>query len=376
MTSVRIRLFLYKMDNKKTYTALGTMSGTSLDGLDLALCRFYYENLTWRFEILKAQTIGYSEEIKNRMRQAGLLSGFDLIRFHKEYGKYIGHEINIFLKDTEKPDIISSHGHTVFHRPEINLTFQIGDGAFIAAETGITTVADFRNQDTALGGQGAPLVPAGDELLFSEYHFCLNLGGIANFSYKDTENKRRAFDICPVNIIANYFAEKLGAQFDRDGNFGKSGEIDYSLLNELNEIDFYRNRSPKSLGREYIDEKIFPIFDKYQLSSESKLRTFYEHAAHQIAETVNTCKATTPPPHADAPKILITGGGAHNKFLTERLRACFNPEIIIPDKKIVDYKEALIFAFLGVLRIENINNCLSSVTGASKDNLGGLIYKV
>jgi anhydro-N-acetylmuramic acid kinase len=363
------------MNDKKQYIALGIMSGTSLDGLDLALCNFYKNNLKWDFEIIKAETVKYSEGMKIRLATANRLSGFELIRFHKEYGKFIGKEINKFLEKTEKPSIIASHGHTVFHRPEMNLTFQLGDGAFIAAETGITTVSDFRNLDTALGGQGAPLVPAGDELLFSEYQFCLNLGGIANISFKNSKNKRTAFDICPVNIIANEFASKLGAEFDRDGNFGKSGEVDYRLLNELNEIEFYVTPPPKSLGKEYIDERIFPIFRKYPISTESKLRTFYEHTAVQIASTLNKSGTASALPDSVS-KILITGGGAHNTFVIERLEKYLIPEIVVPPQEIINFKEALIFAFLGVLRIENTENCFSSVTGASKDNFGGIIHKM
>ena len=352
---------------QKEYRVIGVMSGTSLDGLDIVLCKIKFENEKYSFELESAETFKYSGDLKEKLSTAQNLSGFELIKFHKSYGKYIGQQIKSFLKEQEKPDFIASHGHTVFHRPDENITLQIGDGAFIAAETGIITISDFRNIDTALKGQGAPLVPIGDKLLFPGYDYCINLGGFANISFDDEKNKRIAFDICPVNILANDFAKETGAEYDLNGELGEKGEINDDLLNELNNIDFYNIKPPKSLGREYAEEVFVPVFDKYKISVQDKLRTLYEHIAIQIVKiTTRTGQLKL--------KILFTGGGTFNKFLMKRLSELSENKIVIPDELIIDYKEAIIFAFLGVLRFEGKVNCLSSVTGALQDNCGGSIY--
>ena len=352
---------------KTKYTVLGIMSGTSLDGLDLCLCEFYYTNEKFSFRIINSQTITYEHEILSKLKSCYTISGIELIRFHKEYGDYIGKKSKIFLKNKQKPDFIASHGHTVFHRPQERLTFQIGDGAFIAAASEITCISDFRNLDTALSGQGAPLVPIGDKYLFSEYKFCLNLGGFANISFDTPENKRIAFDICPVNIIANKFSEILGSQYDKDGDFGASGKICKELLSELNQIEFYKLKHPKSLGFENVEKTFLPIFSKYIINENDKLRTLYEHISIQISKILNENY------YRKSEKVLITGGGAYNKFLISLIQEKTEPEIHIPEPEIIEFKEALIFAFLGVLRFENINNCLSSVTGALSDNSSGII---
>ncbi len=342
------------------------MSGTSLDGLDFALCSFEKTKDNYSYKIIKTGFFAYNEVWKKQLSEAQNLNAYEFIKFHKQYGKYIGQKANEFLKDTERPDFIASHGHTVFHKPEENLTFQIGDGAFIAAETGISTISDFRNLDTASGGQGAPLVPIGDKLLFSEYDYCLNLGGFANISY-DRNNVRTAYDICPFNFIINHFAKFKGKEFDKNGEIAEKGNVNKTLLKELNAVDYYKQKAPKSLGREYVETYYFPIFNRYKISVEDTLRTFYEHAAYQITENIS---------NSSEAKVLITGGGTYNRFFISLLNRMFEQLLIIPAKELIDYKEAIIFAFLGFLRsIEEVNT-LASVTGARKDTSGGNIFKI
>ncbi|MCF6365519.1 MAG: anhydro-N-acetylmuramic acid kinase [Bacteroidales bacterium] len=344
---------------------LGVMSGTSLDGLDFALCKFQKDKDAYSFSLLKTGFVSYEKEIKTSLSNAQNLNAFDFIKLHKQYGKYIGKKINTFLKNEIKPDFIASHGHTIFHKPNENITFQIGDAAFIVAETDISVISDFRNLDTALKGQGAPLVPVGDKYLFHKYDFCINLGGFANASYDNKKGERIAFDICPINFIINSLVKSFGKEFDKDGKIGKTGSINIKLLEDLNNIPFYFQKAPKSLGREYAEKYFYPLLANFNIPDEDKIRTFYRHIAVQIAKVINTKNNS---------EILITGGGAHNKFLISEIESEIHQKVIIPDKETIDFKEAIIFAFLGYLRINKSVNALKFVTGAIKDNIGGSIF--
>ncbi|HAQ18644.1 MAG TPA: anhydro-N-acetylmuramic acid kinase [Prolixibacteraceae bacterium] len=349
----------------ETYLSVGCMSGTSLDGLDLVACRFTADK-EWKFEILKAVTIFYSHKWVHKLSNAAGLNALEFALLHNEFGKFIGKQVADFCTDLpENPDLVSSHGHTIFHQPQERLTLQIGNGAFIAAYSGLPTACDFRSLDVALKGQGAPLVPIGDELLFGKYEICLNLGGIANVSFRE-EDQRKAFDICPVNMALNHFIKELGYEYDLDGNLGRTGKVQEELLALLNELEFYQQKGPKSLGREWFEEEFLPLISSFQLAPEDILRTLYEHISDQLSFAVD-----------QYPKgqILITGGGAHNVFLIELFSEKTKHKTIIPSAQIIDFKEAIIFAFLGVLRLREDVNCLKSVTGASRDHSGGVIYR-
>ena len=351
-----------------TYKVLGIMSGTSLDGVDIAFCEFSEKNKKWSYTILYSQTFAYHPNWKLRLQSLPEKSGFDLIKMHKEYGHYLGKLIQNFItKHRLKVDFISSHGHTVFHYPNQGINFQVGDGAAIAAECNLPVIYDFRSLDIALKGQGAPLVPIGDKLLFPEYDYCLNLGGFANISF-DKKGKRIAFDICPVNIIINELCQTIGKSFDDGGNIAKKGKVIQSLVDDLNTLGFYHRKkdAPKSLGKEWLDDFFYPVLTKHQYSIEDTLRSIYEHIAIQIANVI----AKTKQPK----KILVTGGGSYNTFLLNCIKLLTNHQIIVPDKNLVEFKEALIFAFLGVLRTRGENNTLKSVTGASRNSIGGSIY--
>ncbi len=340
------------------------MSGTSLDGLDLCYVKFEIPSL--RFEIISTETISYSEEWSSRLKNSIHLPGRELTKLDADYGSYLGKSVNEFIRKNQiqKVDLMASHGHTVFHNPKEKYTLQIGSGASIFAETGIKTVCDFRSQDVALGGQGAPLVPIGDELLFGEFDACLNLGGFSNISFKK-ENERVAFDVSPLNIILNHLAEKLGIKYDKNGNLAQNGIINDLLLNELNSLDYYEENPPKSLGIEWCIENVFPLIENSNSKNEDLLATFVEHFARQISCVFNRNQFKN---------VLVTGGGTKNKFLIERLSANTKTEIIIPDEKIIDFKEALVFALMGILKSENEINVLSSVTGAKKNHSSGVIY--
>jgi len=348
------------------YTAVGVMSGTSLDGLDLALCEFEKKGEHYHYSILKSVTVPYLEKQQTKLKNASAQDAEHYFRLHHIYGKYIAGEINNFLKDSkQKPGIISSHGHTVFHRPSEGFTTQIGCGATIAALTGITTVCDLRSMDVALKGQGAPLVPLGDKLLFGNYESCLNLGGIANISFNHAGKNRVAFDICIANMALNFFANQLGMDYDKEGQVSSRGQLSESLFNKLNALPFYKKKGARSLGREQFETDILMLIEKESLSIQDNLCTLTHHIAYQVAEVLkqNGIKS-----------VLVTGGGARNTFLTETLKSKFPGEVVIPDDVTVDFKEALIFAFLGMLRMKKEINTLRSVTGATSDSIGGAVY--
>ncbi|MFW6290258.1 MAG: anhydro-N-acetylmuramic acid kinase [Mariniphaga sp.] len=352
-----------KLHSGSKYLVVGTMSGTSLDGLDLAAVEFSYAENRWTFSIAAAETSGYTADWEEKLKSSPALSGEQLMELHNEYGSYTGRQINRFMQDHQfVPALIASHGHTVFHQPAKGFTFQLGNGACIAAETGIATAADFRSGDVALGGQGAPLVPVGDRLLFPEYGSCLNLGGFANISY-EKNGQRVAFDICPANFILNDLAQQSGRPFDAGGELGRLGTVNAELLEKLNQLDFYRQPPPKSLGREWMNETFLPLTTASGISLNDKLSTAYEHIALQIA---NASPAKG--------KMLVTGGGAFNSFLLERIRHYLPYEVVIPNDETVKFKEALVFAFLGLLRFLNEINCYASVTGARKDSSTGVLY--
>lgn len=345
------------------YKVIGLMSGTSLDGLDIAYCLFSIENGRWSYSIEKAETIEYSSELKNKLIEAENTTSLEFAKIDKEFGYFIGKEVRIFIdKYKLEVDFVCSHGQTIFHQPQINLTTQIGDINSIASQTMLKTIGDFRRLDIALGGQGAPLVPIGDRLLFADYPYCLNLGGFSNISFEEN-GLRIAYDICPVNIVLNYLAQKEGYDYDKDGQLARSGKVNNIVLEQLNSLDYYKTKDKKSLGKEWVIYNIFPLLQNSKLSNIDQITTYVEHIAQQLYGNING-------------DVLITGGGVFNEYLIERLQSKLtNHKIFIPHPTIINYKEALIFAFLGVLRERKEINTLSSVTGAIKDSCGGLIVE-
>ena len=346
------------------YNVIGIMSGTSLDGLDICYASYSIDK-SWSFELKNVITIELPKALKKSLKYATQLNGLDLSLLNNSLGDFIGQSINDFINinkiSKSEIDFIASHGHTIFHQPDKRLTLQIGNGANISAKTKLPVICDFRTTDLALNGNGAPLVPIGDQFLFPQYDSCVNLGGISNISY-NKNSIRIAYDICPINMVLNYLANKLSIEYDKDGKISESGKINAELLNQLNKLSYFNENPPKSLGYEWVNENVFPLLENKRITIPDLLRTFTEHIAHQIS--INLPKG----------KSLFTGGGTHNKFLIERIVKLSDSEIIIPSKEIVDFKEALIFGALGVLRWRNEVNTLSSVTGSSYNNIGGCIY--
>ena len=352
---------------RKQFRILGVMSGTSLDGIDLAYLAFTKEE-RWEASILKAETIEYPKKWVEALKTSAELSRAEITVLDEKYTEYLAEVIQQFIQKNKivKLDAVCSHGHTILHQPEKGFTVQIGNLPKLATMLQQKVVCDFRVQDVELGGQGAPLVPIGDRLLFGDYDYCLNLGGFANIS-TEIESKRIAYDICPVNTVLNEYASRLGFAFDRDGAIARNAEVNQDLLKELNSLSFYQQKPPKSLGIEWVNSVIFPILEKSESTSEEIIATFTEHVAVQLSENIQ---------HYSSQKVLVTGGGAFNTYLIELLQQKTKAQIILPQKNLIEFKEALIFGFLGVLRLENEINVLASVTGASKNHSSGKIFEV
>ncbi|MBU2996484.1 anhydro-N-acetylmuramic acid kinase [Cellulophaga baltica] len=354
----------------KIYKIIGLMSGTSLDGLDLAYCHIWKEKNTWKFNIKATKTVSYTSEMESKLKNSILLSASDLLEFHNSYGTWLGQQTKDFINEKKLiVDYIASHGHTTHHQPKKGFTFQIGSGQHIANETEIEVISDFRTNDVALDGQGAPLVPIGDLLFFNDYDFCLNLGGISNISF-DINDKRIAYDIGLANMALNYITKKINLAYDNGGQLAKKGTLNKPMLNALNDLEFYKLPFPKSIGYEWFINKVVPIIDNTNDTTENLLHTTIHHITDKIAEQVlkNTSNEQS--------NLLITGGGALNTFLINTLQDKLGKKvnIIIPSKKIIDFKEALIFALMGVLRIKKQTNVLCSVTGAKRNSSSGVIY--
>ncbi len=348
------------------YNIIGVMSGTSLDGVDLAHIKFDIIDGKWNFQLFECETIAYSDDWIKTLKNGLEFNESELFKLNKSYSLLLSEIINIFINKNKiiAIDAVCSHGHTILHQPENGLTLQIGNLPEIATLINQKVVCDFRVQDVLLGGQGAPLVPIGDQILFADYDYCLNLGGFSNISFNQN-NIRFAFDISPVNTVLNFYANQFGFDYDDKGIISKTGNVNIKLLDELNAIEFYQKNHPKSLGLEFVKTIILPIIESYPIEAKDKMRTFIEHIAQQISLTL---------PEKNA-RMLISGGGAYNDFLIEQMKIKMPEiEIIIPDKKIIEYKEALIFGLLGVLRLRNEINILSAVTGANIDHCSGKIY--
>jgi len=354
----------------KVYKVLGLMSGTSLDGLDLAYCHLWQNNSLWNFSIVTAKTLSYSDELREQLKNAINLSEAEHAELHKVYGKYLGACAKGFIEANDlEVDFIASHGHTSHHRPEEGMTFQLGEGQIISDTCGKTVVCDFRTKDVSLGGQGAPLVPIGDRLLFNNYDFCLNLGGISNISF-EKDGHRIAYDIGLANMPLNYITERMGLAFDDGGKKASSGTLDLELLETLNQLEYYKLPYPKSTGYEFFSSQVVPLIENSGATDMDLLHTFIHHNCEQIAKSLKDHQSKV------NPSVLVTGGGALNDFFIKTLKAKLGSgfQLIVPETTIIDFKEALVFALMGVLKLEDDINVLSSVTGAREDSSSGKIF--
>ena len=354
----------------KSHNIIGLMSGTSLDGLDLAYCKIERQDGNYNFEIAQTKSVSYSEEMKNRLKNSIYLAADELLIFHNSYGTWLGEQVRDFINEHNlKVDSVASHGHTTHHQPENGLTFQIGSGQHLANACGQKVICDFRTNDVALHGQGAPLVPIGDRLFFNQYDFCLNLGGISNVSF-EKNGKRLAYDIGLANMILNHITQKEGLAYDKGGQLARSGEVNVDMLKKLNDLEFYKLPFPKSIGFEWFVDKVAPIVDGTNDHMNNLLCTSIHHVCEQVAIQIKNNAQT------DSESLFVTGGGALNDFLVETLQDKLGGSIkvVVPEKKLIEFKEALVFALMGVLRLQEKTNVLCSVTGAKSDSSSGIVY--
>lgn len=353
------------MLTKSKYRVIGLMSGTSLDGLDIAYCVFQHLKSGWKYSIEQNSSVHYPVKWSSRLSQAHTLAGSDLMALDADFGSYMGELVRKFIsKHKLKAEFIASHGHTVFHQPENGFTTQIGNGYSMSVASGLPVVYDFRMLDVALGGEGAPLVPAGDKFLFHEYDVCLNMGGIANLSL-DVKGKRLAYDICFCNTPLNILAAEASMKFDKNGMIAAEGTVNVKLLDSLKKLyQKFRTKRP-SLGREIFEKDFAKLLDGSGVSLEDRLATFTESAAIEICGAIKVHKRNA--------RVLCTGGGAFNSFLISRMLDHGGDDLtfIIPEEEVVKFKEAMVFGFLGVLRVRNEINCLKSVTKAERDSSAG-----
>ncbi len=360
----------------KTYRVIGLMSGSSMDGLDLAYCRLEEDMGKWSYEIEKSECIAYPPKWKLRLQSLVLQNAVTYLKTDTFYGHYLGEVTRKFIQDNlleGKIDFIASHGQTVFHQPENQMTSQIGDGAAICIETGYSVICNFRTTDVALNGQGTPMAPTGDILLFSDFKFCLNLGGIANISCK-LDSRMIGFDICGANMVLNSLASEIDLEYDKDGTIARSGKINLELLNELNSQWYYEKPYPKSIGGGWVTKIFQPTFRKYRIEIEDKLCTAVEHIAMQIAKDIKNIYANEYLSKDETHSMLVSGGGAFNKFLLERINVHSPVAVVVPDPATIKFKESLLTALMGTLRFRGEVNMLASVTGASADSCGGEVY--
>lgn len=364
---------------KNTYHAIGLMSGSSLDGLDLAYCRFDLEGGTISWELLAQECVPFDPKWTMRLKKLYSQDALTFVKTHTYFGHYMGELVGDFVqKHGAKPDFVASHGHTVFHEPEARMTFQIGDGAALAVACGLPTISNFRQHDVALGGEGAPLAPIADKYLFAGYDFYLNIGGIANLS-ANVNGDMIAFDVCAANTLLNFVAAQIGLDYDRDGRLASNGQVREFLLDDLNNDYHYRNPYPKSISNKWVQSRMVPVLIRTRMSPEDKARTVCEHISLQISSSVSMIIQRE---NIDSRrfKMLATGGGALNRYLMNNIQEVFEHdglevELVLPSPEIIKFKEAILMAFMGVLRLTNTPNVLSSVTGAAQNNIGGAFYQ-
>ncbi len=357
------------------YKVIGLMSGSSLDGLDIAYVQLEEVRGQWGFTILHADCVPYNEEWASALRHAPDMRAADFVQLHTAYGRYLGEQVGAFINKYDlghKVHFIASHGHTVFHEPKNNTTYQIGDGATIAAVAGLPVISDLRAMDVALGGQGAPIVPIGDKLLFGGYDYLLNIGGIANITIQGDAADSLAFDVCPANQILNTLAERAGKTMDENGAMAQQGSLLADVMDKLNNNEYYQKLAPKSLSNEGARGMVLPVLAGGDYDTKDLLHTVALHIAGRVAQAVQQHSH-----NKEQATMLITGGGAFNTFLVTELQkqlAPLNVIAAVPDALVVNYKEALVMALIGTLRWREEVNVLSSVTGASRDSVGGALW--
>ncbi len=359
------------------YNVIGLMSGSSLDGLDICYAQYEEVRGKWSAQILQAECIPYNDEWQRNLSFASQQNVPQFLRLHTTYGRYIGETVQSFIDKYElshKVHFVASHGHTVWHEPQANTSFQLGDGASIAAVLGLPVINDLRAMDVALGGQGAPIVPIGDKMLFGDYEMWLNVGGIANITLRKADGSDMAFDICVANQALNNLAQKAGKPYDENGILAAGGQLMQAELGSLRDAEYYKQTGPKSLSNEQAIGFVSEFIDNDNYSIEDRLHTIVHFIALQIEQSIS---ANLSDEECSGKKILVTGGGAFNTFLMDVLKKKLvekGIEVVVPEAQIIAYKEALVMGLIGALRWREETNVLSEITGASRSSISGAYW--
>lgn len=354
---------------------LGLISGSSLDGLDMAICQFDEQatsQLEW--EVIHTQTAGFPEGLLSRLVRSTELSTRELMELEVEFSKFCASESLDFLTKAKcSVDYIASHGHTVFHYPEDGYTVQIGKGSIIAELTGIPSISDFRSNDIALRGQGAPLAPIVERYLYPGYNVYFNLGGIANFSIHEKSNIR-SIDSCPCNQVLNFLISANGLPYDDRGRVARSGKVNDQLLKEWSSLEYFKLSGPKSMDNSWVHQIFIPVMNKYHLSMKDALATMVEFTALQLSKDISKLLQLDSITQMSG---FVTGGGAYNDYLLERMTYHFQKlglSLEVPDAQTIEFKEAILMSLMGYLRILERPNTIPTVTGAAKMSIGGAVY--
>ncbi|MGB0862924.1 MAG: anhydro-N-acetylmuramic acid kinase [Saprospiraceae bacterium] len=360
----------------KSYKVIGLMSGSSLDGVDLAYCEFRLNDEAIDFDLLIAETIPFDEKWMGRLQHLPTQNALTFAKTHVYFGHYLGELLNDFIERCKiEPDFIASHGHTIFHDPDRRFTTQIGEGGAMAAITKTTVISDFRTQDIAIDGEGTPIAPAADRYLFSEYDLMMNIGGIANITC-NAKGKYIAFDTSAANQVLNVLASFKGLEYDKNGNLAAQGKVIPSILEQLESMEYFKQSYPKSIANSWVRDRILPIFIENEASIEDRLHTAVEHIATETAVAIKGIFTKEKLPKKEY-QLLVTGGGALNGFLIKKIQEKLVPlrvKVEVPAPEIIEYKEAILMGLMGVLRMEERVNCFSSVTGARRNTIGGAVY--
>lgn len=379
---------------KRRRKVIGLMSGTSADGIDACLVQIDHIRQKLKIRELGFKTYPFAEDLKKKIIQIsdpGSQNLDEVLRMNMVMGEYFAKAALSLIKrsgyKTRQIDLIGSHGQTIRHLPKkvirfknrVKATLQIGEPSIIAQRSSIITVGDFRTADIASGGEGAPLSPLGHFYLFNSKSFSqivLNLGGMANITILPKSCKLKdvwGFDTGPGNVILDNLTRKLfKKRFDPNGRIAFSGKVDTNLMKKLKKHRFFRLSPPKSTGKEDFDEKFIKKILDSKNSPENMIATVSELVVWSIRDAYRRFVK----PHHKIERMILCGGGAHNKFLLKRLSDLFYPIKVITSDEVgydSDSVEAMIFALLANQTIDQVPGNLKKVTGAQKDVILGKI---
>lgn len=340
------------------------MSGSSLDGLDIAIATFASRDT---YDVVFNKHCALPSQLASELNKAASYNIKDYLELESKFTDFIAKELQNITNQYQDINLIAIHGHTVHHDPDSGYSCQMVNAGRLASLTGLDVLADFRNQDIGLGGQGAPLAPIVEHLLGSQAAY-LNLGGIANISLHKS-GSIVGYDVSPCNQLFNHFAKLNGLEYDDKGLLGRKGAIDQNLLNQWSALPYFQVDAPKSMDNQWLVHNFISTLEDDK--SEDQCHTAYQFVSHQIAKSVINNLS-------EGDRVMCTGGGSYNDYLIQLIQDKIKSksiQLVFPPKELIDYKEAILMSYMGYLYLNNKPNTLSSVTGASRSASVGGYYK-